>query len=162
MDVPFSVKYQDYVGRWRPYAYAGYAVHFRISSTARYIFENVKGEESTNTTDASNINFTNQQKSFNRSIVLGGGIKYKVGKNYLFTDLRLNLGLSNVTNKDTNLLPSDKDYSLYSYINDWYRLNTVQLLIGYTIPYYNPRKKSGWEPKGLLGKILFGNKSATK
>ena len=166
IDLPLFLKYQDYIGRWRPFAYAGYGFHFTLSSQAQLTYVNVEGKkdvenEGTAPTEGSEINFTKKQNVFNRSLVFGGGMKYKIGKNYLFADLRLNLGLSNVT-RVPQIGFADEELTRYNFINDLYRVNSIQLLVGYIIPYYNPRMKGGWEPKGLLRKILYGNQTTTK
>ena len=46
-------------------------------------------------------NVTYQSNLFNRSWIVGGGIKYKIGKDFLYADLRYMSGLSNIalTNK---------------------------------------------------------------
>jgi hypothetical protein len=166
IDLPLFLKYQDYVGKWRPFAYAGYGFHFRLSSKAQLTYDNVEGNKDidnpgTSPTEGSDINFTERQYLLNRSIVFGGGIKYKINKNYLFADLRVNLGLSNVT-RIPQIDFDNEEITRYNFINDLYRVNTVQILVGYIIPYYNPRMKGGWEPKGLLKKILYGNKTPTE
>jgi hypothetical protein len=166
IDVPVFLKYQDYEGTWRPFVYAGYGFHFNLSSKAQLTYVNIEGKKDvdnvgTSPTEGSDVDFTDRQNFFNRSLVLGGGLKYKIGKNYLFADLRMNIGLSNVT-KLPNVDFEDGIISRYNFISDLYRVNSLQLLVGYIIPYYNPRKKGGWEPEGFLGKILYGNKAASK
>ena len=102
-----------------------------------------------------------KQYLLNQSLVFGGGVKYKIGKNYVFADLRLHLGLTNVT-KDSELFYDeggsfDSDVTKYNNVNDSYRVNSINLTLGYIFPVYNPRKKGGWQPKGFIGKILYGN-----
>jgi hypothetical protein len=163
LDIPLFLKFSDYTGKWRPYGYLGYGFHFNFSSNAQYLFENVsidvESGSPTNTTDEANLDFTKRQNLFNRSFVVGGGLNYKVGKNYLSADLRMNIGLSNLAKTNSNLNAANPEYTRFSYVDDLYRLNSVQLLLGYTIPYYNPRRKGGWMPKGFLGKILYGKKA---
>ncbi len=159
MDVPIYLKYQGVTGLLRPYAYAGYAYHIRISSAAQLTYNNIKEDGSQAPTNG-DVNFSSRQSLLNRSFIIGGGVKYKTGKNYVFADLRMQLGLSNVTiaSKSIDLLNT----TTYSYINDLYRVNSITFSVGYIIPDYNPRKIGGWQPKGFLGKILYGNKATTQ
>lgn len=166
LDVPLYIKYQDTKGLWRPYAYMGYSVHLRIASKAELLFVNVDpdpdgGQSTEKPTESPDVVFTEKQNLLNRSLVLGGGIKYKLGKNYIFADLRVMIGHSNLTNetriytnRDANF---DSNVALYGFANDSYRLNSVNVSVGYIFPVYNPRKKGGWQPKGWLGKVLYGN-----
>jgi hypothetical protein len=140
----------------------GYAVHFNLSGTEQLSYTNVDEGQGSQETAGKDIMFTDRQMFLNRSVVLGGGIKYKVGKNYLFADLRLHVGLSNVTDESKNISFQDEEPWKYGFVNDLYRVNSLNLTIGYIFPVYNPRKKGGWEPTGFLGKILYGNREVTK
>ena len=165
IDVPVYIKYQDFTGPWRPYAYVGYAVHVRMAARAKLTLFNLtkddNGEVTQKNTEGPDVNFTYKQNVLNRSLVLGGGMKYKIGKNYIFADLRVMIGQTNITNENRVLVDKanrfDPTSATYSFANDLYRLNSINVSVGYIFPVYNPRKKGGWEPKGFLGKILYGN-----
>jgi Outer membrane protein beta-barrel domain len=171
IDLPFYLKYQDYEGKFRPYGYAGYGLHVKLGASAEYTYVNkerpsTEGGFGTETpTEGSVEKISDKQFLLNQSIVFGGGMKYKIDKNYLFVDLRILLGLSNVTNTAT-IYSSGKTYpdpnSLkYNVVNDLYRVNSINLTLGYIFPVYNPRKIGGWRPKGIIGKILYGNAATT-
>jgi hypothetical protein len=165
LDVPVYVKYQDTKGKWRPYGYVGYSAHMRLSSRAALTYVNVDpdpdgGPSTEKPTEGPDVVFSKQQNLFNRSLVVGGGIKYKIGKNYLFADLRMMIGLSNVTDENRVLADAEgvfnRNASFYAIAVDLYRINSLNISVGYIFPVYNPRKKGGWQPKGILGKILYG------
>ena len=157
LDVPLYIKYQDYTGQWRPYGYIGYAFHFKLAARADYTL-NDNGEAGTKTTTLTNVSISDQQVFLNTSFVFGGGLKFKVGKNYILGDLRFQLGMSNVTDDDKILLLPPAPAT--TIVSDCYRVNSVTFSLGYVIPVYNPRKKGEWEPKGFLGKILNNNNKA--
>lgn len=168
IDWPLYLKYQDTKGNWRPYAYLGYSAHLRLSSKAKLTNFNIDPDEdggpsTQKPTEGPDVVFTNKQNLLNQSLVLGGGMKYKIGKNYLFADLRMLIGLSNLTNEDRIYVDDegvfDPNTVLYGYASDLYRLNSINISVGFIFPVYNPRKKGGWQPKGLLNKILNGNTS---
>jgi hypothetical protein len=169
LDIPLYLKYQDEGSgpedKWRPYGYIGYSAHVRLASRAEISFVNVTtdpvdGQVTEKRTEGPDVSLNTQQNLFNQSIVFGGGIKYKIGKNYLFADMRVMVGLSNLTNANRTLADNDgvfnNNVALYAFAADSYRLNSVNVSVGYIFPVYNPRKKGGWQPKGLLGKILYG------
>lgn len=167
IDVPICVKYQDYKGAFRPYGYAGYGFHFKLAASSEFTYLNVErgsadgGQSTQSPTEGTAVSISHQQYLLNQSLILGGGIKYKIGKNYVFADLRIQLGLTNVTNKSAIFYGEDGSFDAeilkYNTVNDMYRVNSLSLTLGYIFPVYNPRKKGGWQPKGLLGKILYGN-----
>jgi Outer membrane protein beta-barrel domain len=166
LDVPFFLKYQDFTGKYRPYAYAGYGFHLSLSSSAQYKYFNIGGDGSQAPTEGPVVDLSAKQNKINQSIILGGGLRYKVGKNFLLADLRIQLGLKNVT-KSSSILsdPSntlDPNSVLYNIVVDDYRMNSVTLSLGYVFPFYSPRKKGGWQPGGLLGKILYGKNTTEK
>jgi len=90
----------------------------------------------------------------NRSLVLGGGFKYKVGKNFLFVDMRYMAGLSNIT-KNTYTTSNgqlDKLLTNYEYASDFFRLDNLSLSVGFIKPLYDPRKRKP-PVEGLLRKL---------
>jgi Outer membrane protein beta-barrel domain len=156
LDAPLYIKYQDYIGTWRPYGYFGYAMHVKLTSTGEFTFVNIESSGTSTPTEGLPVSLASQQHLVNRSIVLGGGMKYKLGKNYWFGDLRLQIGHSDIADESKIIdLPLASEFA---YVSDSYRVNGLTLSIGYIIPVYNPRKKGTWEPKGFLGKILNVNK----
>jgi hypothetical protein len=169
IDLPLYLKYQDYEGKFRPYGYLGYSLHFNLLDNVESSYINKEspatdnGSGTESPTQGTAVNFVHRQYFLNQSLVLGGGIKYKIGKNYVFADLRLQIGLTNVTKPDKIFYDENGSFDIntprYNVVHDMYRVNGLMLSIGYIFPVYNPRKKGGWQPKGLLGKILYGNTS---
>jgi opacity protein-like surface antigen len=176
LDVPIYLKYQDYKGSFRPYGYAGYGFHVKLAASSELTFLNVEnsssddGQKTQSPTEGTAVSISNKQYLINQSLVFGGGVKYKIGKNYVFADLRVQLGLTNVTKpeqifylKDSegNSTPQQIDINVlkYNVASDLYRVNSISVTLGYIFPVYNPRKKGGWQPKGFIGKVLYGNNS---
>jgi hypothetical protein len=165
LDIPIYLKFQDYKGSFRPYGYVGYGFHFKLAATSEPTYLNIEnpdqGQSTQSPTEGSAVNISHKQYLLNQSLVFGGGVKYKIGKNYVFADLRLNLGLTNVTKHSELFYDNggsfDPDVLKYNVVSDSYRVNSINLTLGYIFPVYNPRKKGGWQPKGFIGKILYGN-----
>lgn len=159
LDLPLFLSYQDDVGKWRPFGYVGYATHLALGAKASLGYTNVDGEGEERETEVQVENLKSLYNQLNHSLVVGGGLKYKVGKNYVFADLRCYVGLSQVSKEGVLFTSTGVSHGAFE---DAYRLSAINLSVGYVIPYYNPRKKNVKFVKGFLGKILYGNRPVTE
>jgi len=157
-DVPLYVKYAKHTGQIRPFGYAGYAFNFLLTSQAQLETINNEGS-SQNPTQGANENLLYKRNRFNGSIILGGGIRYKVGKNFIVIDVRYMAGLSNLTNIKNNFYESGSSYTMtntigrYQFIGDYFRLDNLSLSVGYVKPLYDPRKIKKARTKSAMKKI---------
>ncbi|MEQ9413918.1 MAG: outer membrane beta-barrel protein [Cyclobacteriaceae bacterium] len=143
-DIPLYVKYRDNLGKIRPYGYAGVSVNALIGSRVELRLENVSSLGSQVPTEGPNEKVGYKRIFLNRSLLVGGGVYYKVGRNFIFGDIRYMAGLNNLVNIKTNYENEDggfsQDLSRYRWVGDYYRLDNVSLSIGFVKPLYNPRK----------------------
>ncbi|MBN8575808.1 MAG: PorT family protein [Cytophagales bacterium] len=151
-DVPVYVKYSYDSGKIRPFGYAGFAFNFLISARGiNWQFRDNFADGSVKEAEEPNENLTYKRNLLNRSLVVGGGVKYKIGKDFLFVDVRYMPGLSNLTKADKIYYDKegafDPSVVFYGQVNDFFRLDNFSISGGYIRPIYNPRKK---------GKPLFG------
>ena len=96
-------------------------------------------------------------------MVLGGGIKYKIGLDYIFADARYTFGLTNIVNPerryaDYSELQYDQGTSMepltkYAHIEDDFRIHNLFISVGYIHPLYNPRKLKTAKTKSVFRKI---------
>ncbi|HRE68624.1 MAG TPA: porin family protein [Cyclobacteriaceae bacterium] len=146
-DVPLYIKYADDSGKIRPFGYAGFAFNFLFSSRGNnWEYRNESATAGVVEITDRPENLTHKRKFLNRSLVFGGGAKYKVGKNFFYADLRYMPGLSNLT-KETNIYYDDKgnfDPSVVKFaeVSDFFRLDNLSISVGFIRPLYNPRKKA--------------------
>jgi opacity protein-like surface antigen len=156
-DFPFYVRYGYHLGKVRPYAYAGYAINILLGDQLNLSYSDVSGGEVT-PVEGPNIRVMYQRQIFNTSMVFGGGIKYKFGRNFLLFDLRYNGGLTSVVNEATNpyseatfelSLPSTR----YAYIGPLFRVNSYTFSFGFVRPLYDPRKVAKAKTKGVSKKL---------
>jgi len=148
IDVPIYLKYRASTGKFRPFGYAGFAFNLLLNSKVELALTNKYpslGGNSQNITEGPDLNIRYKRNFLNRSLVFGGGILYKVGKNYLYADIRYMPGLTNVTNdknvyydKDSN--KEDNSSYRYEYLSDSFRIDNASLSVGYVYPLYYPRK----------------------
>jgi hypothetical protein len=159
IDFPFYVRYGSHVGKVRPYGYAGYAVNLLIGDRLNLVSTDELGNEAGQNEVSGNANnLTYKRQMLNGSLVFGGGIKYKWGKNFLLLDLRYNAGLTNVVNEKTspydegnfdlsNLLPR------YGYVSPLFKVNSYSFSVGFVRPLYDPRKVQKANTKRVSRKL---------
>jgi Outer membrane protein beta-barrel domain len=166
-DVPVYVKYADHLGPVRPFGYVGFSLNFLISDKAKLEYNNrtpaiTPGESSDeNRTQGPDVDLMYKRNFFNRSIVFGGGIRYKLGKDFIMIDARYIAGLSNITNEKRNFYNDENDQGLdmastsvkYSFIGDYFRVNNLSLSVGYVKPLYDPRKIKKAHTKSAMKRI---------
>lgn len=160
LDVPVYVRYGDNVGKVRPYGYAGYALNFLVADRLNLVYNNrTANVTEEDPTVGPNIGIEYKRFRLNGSLVFGGGVKYKWGKNFFLVDLRYMAGLTNVTNGKTNYYDDDGSYNLsldvtrYSNVSDFFRINTYALSFGFVRPLYDPRRVGKAKTKGVSRKI---------
>jgi hypothetical protein len=168
LDVPLYFKFTDSKGQIRPYGYVGYAANFLFGSTGTLELNNKSttgtgAQETQSTVDSQgpDVKFKFNRNMFNRSFVIGGGVRYKIGKDYLFADLRYMGGMSNVTgtkiyspaNQDSGDPITSTNLTTYSSVSSYFRVDNVSLSFGYVRPIYNPRKIKRARTKGVMRKI---------
>jgi hypothetical protein len=158
-DIPLYVKYSADSGRIRPFGYVGFAINLITSANASLLFDNYTPsnpsagiKETTGPTEI--IDF--KRNFFNQSLVFGGGVKYKIGKDFIYADLRYMAGLSNLTKTDqiyyTKNGAFDPAITNYQYVSDFFRLDNLSVSVGYIHPIYDPRKKTDPKIKSLFKK----------
>jgi hypothetical protein len=72
--------------------------------------------------------------------IIGTGLKFKVPRGYIMSDIRLNIGLNNIIN-DQNRYKSSELWSKYYYVDDDYSINYFTLTLGYYFSVYKPKKQ---------------------
>ncbi|NOS94476.1 MAG: PorT family protein [Cyclobacteriaceae bacterium] len=145
LDIPIYLKYSYDSGKIRPFGYIGFAANLLVSSSASLVFnDNSSVSAQTRIAQGPDIDLGFKRNFFNRSIVFGGGVKYKIGKNFLYADARYMVGINNITIPDKNYYNSDGTLATtltqYQYVSDFLRLDNLSISFGYIRPLYDPRK----------------------
>jgi hypothetical protein len=165
-DFPIYIKYQKDSGRFRPFGYAGFAFNLLMSSTATMVANDVLASGSTRITQGADVDFSYSRNTLNRSLVFGGGVKYKVGKNFVYADLRYMLGLNNVVIPDRNFYQPGgslaESVTSYGYVSEFFRLDNLSLSFGFVMPIYDPRRLKKVNANGFFQKFPWIKKKANK
>jgi opacity protein-like surface antigen len=174
LSVPISLLYSDRYGRFRPYGYVGYSYNFLISDKANISITNDKPSSSSadmmvreKTTDESpELDLLFKRNRFNQSIVLGGGVKMKVGLDFVFVDVRYAMGMRNVVNRKNvyadysvadltseEFTASMEASTRYMQGEDYFRLDNLSISVGFLRPLYKPRELKRARTKSVMRQL---------
>jgi hypothetical protein len=95
------------------------------------------------------INFNSYRNKVNTSVFVGAGARYKLGLNFLFAEMRYNVGLSNVVAPNSTY-DNNGPAVTYGHVDDYFRLDNFSLSIGYMKPLYKPRQVKKAKTKSVL------------
>ena len=106
------------------------------------VYTNAEGEFPLQTLPE--INSAKFTRTFNYSLLFGGGINYKIGLNYLVFEARYAFGMLNVANAKNRWredFEEARDLKFHSgYVNDDFKINSLSFFVGFVKPLYKPRK----------------------
>ena len=137
IDLNALVQYQiKPKSKFNPFLTVGPGISYLVSATRQQVFNHQSGAG----VSGPDVPIINSMKSAVFSVVVGTGIKIKVGSVYLTTDLRYQYGLSNITNSSarTNL---ENTFDYVSQFND-YSINNFAIMIGGAYSVFKPKKKT--------------------
>lgn len=174
LNIPVYVAYSDNVGTYRPYGYAGYSGSKLFTDKASVVLDRVEsggaGEAGvTSRWESKDYNFKERRSQLNHSLVFGGGIKYKIGLDFVFVDVRYSAGLKNFIKPDYSLgdptlnssspewVEAFSPTSGYNHRDNYIRLNNCALTVGFLRPLYKPRELKRARTKGVLRKVKRSN-----
>ncbi|MEO7988890.1 MAG: outer membrane beta-barrel protein [Chryseolinea sp.] len=169
--LPIAIKFSDHIGKYRPYGYIGFSLDYLLSDKAILTTINNDSLESkdsynSQTSESPLQDFTSRRNRFNQSLFIGGGVKYKIGLNYAFIDVRYSFGMRNVVNPQSaiynyngsdltseTLLNNGEATFSQGHVDDLFRMNNVVLSFGFIRPLYRPRELKKAKTKSILRRI---------
>ena len=170
IDAPIYAKYSFSLNELiRPFGYAGVAVNYLLSESNTFSYTDNKSNGSQLVSEGPSESVTNRRTQFNYSWLIGGGLRYKVGKNFFYVDVRYMAGLSNVTNESklyyedpSKVNPQQvgnpnyyltSNISRYHYLSDIFRIDNLSMSFGFVKPLYDPRKVKRARTKSVARSI---------
>jgi len=147
LEVPVYLKYTFFKPKFSPYFLVGVAPSIlllaKISDSETGIRNNITNENEA-ISPQPDIDIYELRRKFNYSLMGGVGLKYKFGINYLTFEARYQVSMFNYSDIDRNWdsysrLGKDLKYPS-AYIDDFFRLNNLNFILGFTYPLYKPRK----------------------
>lgn len=177
--LPLSVVYSDHLGKYRPYGYAGYSFQYLFADRGDITVTNNRPagssneeltgiEERENTPEESpQISMLYKRNRLNQSVFVGGGMKIKIGLDFLFFDLRYSMGLKNVVSEKNlyadysateslytvNHITSMDPATRYMHVDDFFRLDNLSFSIGFLRPLYKPRELKKARTKSVMRQL---------
>jgi hypothetical protein len=142
VDLPFYLKFADYRGDLRPYGYAGFAVGWLAGAKSEIRVEDFDHDASSRVTiEGPDLNVGQQRTGLGYSLVFGGGVRKKFGRDFVSVDLRYMMGLNNLVQADRLYTQATDTWTRYGEVSDLYALNNLSISFGYIRPLYAPRLK---------------------
>jgi opacity protein-like surface antigen len=167
INVPLTVGYSDNDGTYRPYVYAGYSFSRLLADKGSVTLRNIDGvgeDIEIVPWESPDLNMTERRNKLNQSLIFGGGIKYKIGLDFVFAEVRYSAGLRNIVNRDN--LYANHTFDQKSpewvasmapassvHVDDLMRLDNIAITFGFLRPLYKPRELKRVRTKGVLRKI---------
>ncbi len=174
LDLPLYAKYGfTLTHAWRPFVYSGLAASFLFSASNQFTFTDNKSTGAQLVAEGPSESVTNQRNRISLSWIVGLGTRYKIGKNYIYADLRYMAGLTNVANDaiyyqdpfslDPTQIGNHNNYlstnaTRYHYISDLFRMDNISLSFGFVKPLYDPRKVKKARTKSVARAVRKGGK----
>ncbi|NJN28288.1 MAG: PorT family protein [Cyclobacteriaceae bacterium] len=145
VELPIMLKYNFFKGKVNPFVSAGISPQLLVKSAML----NIEGSyeqlgEKFPVQPRPKINTTDLKNKFNYVALLGGGINYKIGLNYLVFELRYGMGMLNETAEKKKMLDDTPEVRELKFpsgnIDDAFKINDLSFFVGFVKPLYKPRK----------------------
>jgi hypothetical protein len=149
-ELPIMLKYNFFRGKVNPFVSAGISPSYLTGASVNNIQGFYKAEAEDGTIEEfpvqpnPDIGTIQMKNKFNYSALVGAGINYKIGLNYLVFEARYSMGMQNVTNIDDRWLDNNtasRDLKFPTgQVYDDYKINNISVFVGFVKPLYKPRK----------------------
>lgn len=120
-----------------PFIYGGVSMDYLFSSRMNEIsrFNTIGASEN----GLSDPGIGDMRRDINYNLIVGGGIKYKIGLSYIMLDVRYTQGINNLVNPEKRY-ENDELLYLFGHVDDDFRLRTLSISIGVEKAFYRPQK----------------------
>ena len=168
-ELPVYLRYTYKIYNWYPFVYGGYSISYIFNSTAKPSYFDINGTDDgvddnrvVNPDIGRTLDINRIRTAFNHSLLMGAGVKYRMGYKFISFDIRYNWGLNNVL-KTKNQFDfgngGEQQHDIreltfrYGQVDDDFRLNNLYFNLGFVSPIYKPRRieKTKW---GIFSKIF--------
>jgi hypothetical protein len=144
MGLPITLNYHLFGGqkrRLQPFLTAGICtdVLLNVSSQVRRD-DIIQNRESKKEVTGPNVTLSAQRRVLTYSAMMGAGFKLKSGRNYFLLEANYKVGMSNIVKPHERYSNTDLIFR-YGYLDNDFRINSMWLSVGYTIPVYQPKVK---------------------
>ncbi|MBY0425554.1 MAG: PorT family protein [Cytophagales bacterium] len=134
LDLPILIKYNFLQTRFTPYIQAGASGSFLINATGKANRVNGNVQET-----GPDIVMTSLRNQLQYNFILGGGLKYKLGYNYIVLDLRYYIGMVNQANPQKRYDNVDLTYK-YGYADSDFKMDNLAISVGFYRSFYKTKR----------------------
>jgi hypothetical protein len=140
LEIPVNILYNlKSSGKFTPYGRTGAGVALNLITTADVSFE-VTDKNNPNDRTGETVVRTDSRIPVDIFVQLGAGIKYKIPRGYIFTEIRSNFGIVQQNVRGGKTVDLLEHYYLWS--DPGFRINTFSLNAGYIYIFYKPSKRN--------------------
>jgi hypothetical protein len=163
---PVTVVYADQKGKYRPYGYLGYSHSYLAGDVANAIIDKVgTAEQSNDRRESPEWDYAFKRNKWNGAVLAGAGIKFKIGLDFVFVDLRYSAGLRNVVRRsnlyvNNEVSPTSNEFISsaessfsFAHVDDFFKVDNISLSFGFLRPLYKPRELKKAKTKSVFRKI---------
>jgi hypothetical protein len=144
LNIPVMIKFSAQERALRPFGFVGYSTDLLLRDRAIMVIDgDIESEV---------FDYKYKRNTFNRSILLGAGLKYKWGLRYIYGELRYSMGLSNLTSAAQRFDHFDGINNSWPYADDDFKMDNVLVSIGYIHPFYKARQLKKPRTRSVLRK----------
>jgi len=136
ISVPLTGTYEFNLNFFNPYVRAGFGVDYLITASSGVTRTFSDGNQDDLT--GPDLDVLDDRTALNYSLIIGGGIKYKIKNAYILLDLKYTQGLNNIVSGDNRYADSEKVF-YYNYTDDDFSLNNFYLSVGYVFSFYKTK-----------------------
>ncbi|MDN5205329.1 porin family protein [Fulvivirgaceae bacterium BMA10] len=145
VDIPLAIKYTLHLKKIDPFVYVGASFNYLLSANldiSRVNANPLDVETPQRPVDgpAIDLDKADLRKNMHFGMLAGVGLKYEIGTDYIFFDLRYERGFTNLRNADAPLNANNDLLFRYGYIDNDFSLESFSFSIGYARYFYDPKK----------------------
>jgi len=139
LEIPVNLTYDiTSFGKFIPYGRVGLGAAYNLSTSAEVSF-NVTDKNNLNNRTGETLNRKDSRVPLDFFGQIGAGMKFKIPRGYLFAEVRSNFGIRNQNVQGGKTVDLLQNYYLWT--DPGFRINSLNLNIGYTLVFYKPSKK---------------------
>ncbi len=173
-ELPVYLRYTYKIYNWYPFVYGGYSISYFFNSTAKPSYFDINGTDDgiennrvVNPDIGRTLDINSIRSSFNHSLLMGAGVKYRLGLKFISFEVRYAWGLNNVlkTNNQFDFGAGGEQHDIreltfrYGQVDDDFRLDNLYFNLAYVYPLYKPRRIE--KTKGSIFRKIFKKKDKT-
>lgn len=135
VSLPLAIQYHIIEHKLNPYALGGISVDYLINGSLNA----ERKRTGYSPIESKTFSITSEREKLNLSLMVGAGMKYRLGGGYGVVEVRYNYGLLNVNDKNSTYSNDELVFN-YQSVDGIFKINSLSLTIGYVHNIFKPKK----------------------